>query len=427
MSQLAPAPAPAPAPILFSNATLIDGTSEQAREGYHLLVESGRIKEISDVPITVSSDTVRRYDLKGATLMPGLTDAHVHVKATMMNLARLTNIPSTYLFAGAGRIMEEMLMRGFTTVRDAAGADRGLADAVEHGLMTGPRLLVSGLALSQTGGHGDMRSLTEPSTVISCACLVQGAQIARIADGADECRRAARDELRKGAHQLKIMAGGGVASPTDPVQNTQYSEDEMRAIVEECEAWHTYAMAHAYTPHAISRAVNCGVRSIEHGNLVDDATAELMASKGVFHVPTGITYHALNKHGKELGMPDVSLAKLGEILDAGLQAIERTQRAGVKIAHGSDLLGEAHSYQADELLLKAEVLGNFGAIKSATLTNAELFNMSGEIGELTVGARADLLVVDGNPLKDLSVLLNQGAKMQVITVDGRVAKDELSH
>ena len=271
-----------PGTLLFSNATLIDATSEQAREGFHVLVEAGRIKEVSDKPISVSSDAVQRFDLGGKTLMPGLMDAHVHVKATDMNLGRLTNIPSTYVFAGAGRIMEEMLMRGFTTVRDAAGADRGLADAVAHGLMKGPRLLVSGLALSQTGGHGDFRAPTEPSTIISCACQIHGAQFARIADGADECRRAARDELRKGAHQLKIMAGGGVASPTDPIQNTQYSEAEMRAIVEECEASQTYAMAHAYTPHAITRAVNCGVRSIEHGNLVDEATAKLMAENDVY-------------------------------------------------------------------------------------------------------------------------------------------------
>ncbi|MGB7183169.1 MAG: amidohydrolase family protein [Burkholderiaceae bacterium] len=410
--------------LLFSNATLVDGTRDDAREGFHVLVENDRIKEISDKPITSAQANLRRFDLKGATLMPGLMDAHVHVKATDMNLGRLTNIPSTYLFAGSGRIMESMLMRGFTTVRDAAGADRGLANAVADGLMRGPRLFVSGLALSQTGGHGDFRSPTENSTVISCACQVNSAQFARIADGADECRRAARDELRKGAHQLKIMAGGGVASPTDPVQNTQYSEDEMRAIVEECAAWHTYAMAHAYTPHAITRAVNCGVRSIEHGNLVDEATARLMAEKSVFHVPTSITYVALHKHGKDFGVPDVSMQKLPEILDAGLRAIELTSKAGVKVASGSDLLGKTHEYQADELQLKAEVLGNFGAIKSATLTNAELFQQQGELGVLAVGAKADLLVVDGDPLKDISLLLNQGARMRVITLNGQVVKND---
>ena len=410
---------------LFSNATLFDATQEQLREGGHLLVGDDRIVEVSDAPIQSSLANLQRIDLRGATLMPGLIDAHVHVKATDLNLGLLTDVPHTYLFAGTARIMESMLMRGFTTVRDAAGADRGLADAVSDGLMVGPRMFVSGLALSQTGGHADFRSRTEHSTIITCACQCTTAQFGRIADGADECRRAARDELRKGAHQLKIMAGGGVASPSDPIQNTQYSADEMKAIVEECEACHTYAMAHAYTPHAITRAVNCGVRSIEHGNLVDDATAQLMAEKGVFHVPTGITYVALNKHGAEYGFPPASLAKLGEIVEAGQVAVERTHKAGVKIAHGSDLLGATHLYQTDELKLKAEVLGNFGALKSATLTNAELLQQEGELGVLAAGAKADLLVVNGDPLKDINVLLDQGAQIPMIMLDGAMVKNEL--
>jgi imidazolonepropionase-like amidohydrolase len=410
--------------ILFSNATLIDGTDTRAREGFHVLVEDDRIKEISDTPITTSQDDLQTFDLKGATLMPGLIDAHVHVKATGVDLGTLDQVPVTYLFAGAGQIMKAMLMRGFTTVRDAAGADRGMARAVEDGLIVGPRLFVSGLALSQTGGHADFRSTTQSSTIISCACSVNSAQFGRIADGIDECRRAARDELRKGADQLKLMAGGGVASPTDPVQNTQYSIGEMTAIVEESAAWHTYTMAHAYTPHAIQRAVSCGVRSIEHGNLLDEETAALMAEKGAFHVPTGITYRAMAKEGKNFGMPEVSQGKLGEVLDAGQRAVEYSRDAGVQIAHGSDLLGELHHYQSDELVIKAEVLGNHGAIKSATLTNATLLNRDGELGVLAVGAKADLLVVNGNPLDDIGVLLNQGKDIPVIALNGSLAKNE---
>ena len=340
--------------VLFRNAALLDGTNPDLRDGFDLLVEDDRIKEISDKPIKVPGDGIREIDLAGKTLMPGLIDAHVHVKATMLNLGRLREVPTSYLIASAAQIMKAMLMRGFTSVRDAAGADRGMADAVEHDLVVGPRLFASGLALSQTGGHCDFRYATEISTIITCACQVSAQPLGRIADGADECRRAARDELRKGAHQLKIMAGGGVASPTDPIQNTQYSIEEITAIVEECDAWHTYAMAHAYTPHAIQRVVNCGVRSIEHGNLVDEESAKLMAERGVFHVPTNITYRALNKHGKEFGFPDVSLQKLQEIVDAGLRAVEITRDAGVKVAHGSDLLGPCHMYQADELALKAK-------------------------------------------------------------------------
>ena len=277
--------------ILFQSATLVDGTVDEAREGFDVLVEADRIKEISDKPINPPSGA-QVIDLKGKSLLPGLIDAHVHVKATMLNLGRLNEVPVTYLIASAAQIMKAMLMRGFTSVRDAAGADRGMADAVDHNLIVGPRLFVSGLALSQTGGHCDFRSPTEISTIITCACQASAQQLGRIADGVDECRRAARDELRKGAHQLKIMAGGGVASPTDPIQNTQYSVEEVRAIVEECDAWHTYAMAHAYTPHAIKRVVECGVKCIEHGNLADEATAKLMAENDVFHVPTSITYMA---------------------------------------------------------------------------------------------------------------------------------------
>ena len=178
------------------------------------------------------------------------------MKATEVNVGKLSEYPITYLTAGAGKLMKEMLMRGFTTVRDTGGADRGLANAVEDGLLIGPRLFVSGLSLTQTGGHGDFRPLTVSAHPITCACQLSTQPLGRIADGVDECRRAARDELRKGAHQIKIMAGGGVASPTDPIQNTQYSVDEIRAICEEAEAWNTYVCAHAYIPKAIIRAIN---------------------------------------------------------------------------------------------------------------------------------------------------------------------------
>ena len=409
----------------FRNATLVDGTSTEAREGFDVLVENDRIVEVSSKPLSIKSD-VEEIDLKGGHLLPGLTDAHVHIKATSLNLALLNDVPVTYLIASAAQIMKAMLMRGFTTVRDAAGADRGMADAVEHGLFVGPRLLTSGLALTQTGGHADFRSPTEVATIITCACQCSGQQMGRVADGIDECRRAARDELRKGAHQLKIMAGGGVASPTDPIQNTQYSAGEMSAIVEEAEAFQTYAMAHAYTPHAITRAVNCGVRCIEHGNLIDEAAAKLMAEKNVYHVPTNITYFALNKHGKEFGFPDVSLQKLQEIVDAGLTAVEISSNAGIKIGHGSDLLGPCHKYQSNEFSLKAEVLGNHGAIKAATMTNAEIFRMDGEIGVIAEGAKADLIVVDGNPLDDIGVLENDGEHVELVMKDGTIFKNRLN-
>ncbi|MEO1142018.1 MAG: amidohydrolase family protein, partial [Pseudomonadota bacterium] len=271
---------------LFKNATLLCPREKEVRTICHLLVENGRIQEISDVPIALKADTFRTIDLNGKTLMPGLVDAHVHVKATDLDLSLLTVKPSSYVYAQTIKIMEGMLQRGFTTVRDAAGADRGLADAVEHGLIAGPRLRVCGLALSQTGGHSD----TRPVTIMSQASQVEEhnkiQHFGRIADGVDECRRAARDELRKGAHHVKIMAGGGVSSPSDPIENTQYSMEELTAICEEAKAWNTYAMAHTYTPAAISMAVRAGVRTVEHCNLIDAETAALVAEKGAYHVPT---------------------------------------------------------------------------------------------------------------------------------------------
>ena len=411
------------ASILFANAGVLDGQAAGRREDHHVLVEGDRIKEVSDRPIAVHAD--REIDLAGRTLMPGLIDAHVHVKATHLDVSALNDVPITYLTARAAELMKAMLMRGFTSVRDAGGADRGLADAVEDGLLAGPRLFVSGLALSQTGGHGDLRSRTTTSNVITCACQASTEQLGRIADGIDECRRAARDELRKGAHQIKIMAGGGVASPTDPIHNTQYSAGEIRAICEEAEACRTYVMAHAYVPKAIVRAVANGVRTIEHGNLLDAEAARVMAEHGAYLVPTSVTYRALHEHGRAFGFPEVSMRKLGDVLEVGLEAIEIARAAGVKIGHGSDLLGECQAYQSDELPIKADVLGNHEAIRQATEVNAEILNMAGELGVVRAGALADLVVVDGDPLADVGLLTGQGEHLPAIMKGGELFKDTL--
>ena len=404
------------ASFLFENAAILDGQSTELRSDHHVLVENNRIVEVSDKPI--KSETSHNIDVKGMTLMPGLIDAHVHVKATIVNVGRLSDIPVSYLTADAGKFMKQMLLRGFTTVRDAGGADRGLANAVTDGLLIGPRLFVSGLSLSQTGGHGDMRPVTSESHPITCACLASTQQLGRIADGVDECRRAARDELRKGAHQIKIMAGGGVASPNDPIQNTQYSIEEINAICEEAEAAQTYVMAHAYVPKAITRAIENGVRTIEHGNLLDEESARVMSKYDAFLVPTNVTYRALYKHGKSFGFPEVSIGKLKDVLDVGLNAIEVAKNNGVKIGHGSDLLGECQIYQSDELSIKAEVVGNYEAIRHATEVNAEILNMSDELGVIKENALADILIVDGNPSKDIGLLTNDAKFIPKIMKDG---------
>ena len=406
------------AAILFANGAVLDGTSGSRRENHHVLVEDDRIKEVSDRPIKCGA--AETIDLRGRTLMPGLIDAHVHAIAVDAALARLAEQPMTLVALQAGRVLRSMLMRGFTTVRDAGGADGGLAEAVAQGLVRGPRLFPSGQALSQTGGHGDLRPRTR--SVVSCACCEYGAGLARIADGVDECRRAARDELRKGATQIKIMASGGVASPYDPIWNLQYSDEEMRAIVEEARAWHTYVLAHAYTPEAIRRAIGNGVRSIEHANLIDAPTAALVAGADAFVVPTLVTYDALHRFGAELGLAEVSLAKLAGVREAGLRSLEILQQAGVKIGYGTDLLGPMHKHQAREFVIRAEAMAPWEVIRSATAVNAELLNRVGELGIVAPGACADLIVVDGDPLADIALLDGQGEHLSVIMKDGVLYK-----
>jgi len=408
------------AQLLIADAKLLDPRSGESRPGSFLLAEDDRIVEVSDREIRAPE--ARRVEARGRTLMPGLIDAHVHVMVTTMNLGALEARPLTLISQEARGVLEAMLLRGFTTVRDAAGADWGIAEACERGLIRGPRVFHSGMALSQTGGHGDFRSRTAE---IGCACQIHSQAIAHVADGVSAVRKAAREELRRGAKQVKIMASGGVASPTDPIWNVQYSREEMTAIVEEAAGWRTYAMAHAYTPEAIRRAVESGVRSIEHGNLIDAATAGLMAERDAFLVPTLVTYFAIDEMGRQLGFPAVSLRKVKDVLDAGLASLEVARAAGVKVGFGTDLLGETHDQQSRELRIRAEVLDPIDVIRSATVVNAELLNQVGQLGELVPGAFADLLLVDGDPTGDLSLLEGQGKSLSLIAKAGQVMKERL--
>jgi imidazolonepropionase-like amidohydrolase len=394
--------------ILLENCSLLDGASPEVQEGMHVLVEGERIREISDRPITAPD--AYAIDCQGKTLVPGLIDAHVHLIATSLNLSQLAFEPVSLTMARARHIAEAMLRRGFTTVRDAGGADWGLAAAVEYGLIDGPRVFYAGRALSQTGGHGDFRPRTWEAD--QCACCMAVAQFSTVADGVPEVQKAARQELRRGATQIKIMASGGVASPVDPVWNLQYSEEEIRAIVWEARSWRTYVMAHAYTPEAIARCVRLGVRSIEHGNLIDQETAELMARAGAFLVPTLVTFDALHREGKQWGLPQVSIDKIKDVRETGLQSLERARAAGVRMGFGTDLLGETHHYQSLEFSIRAQVLSPFEILQSATTTNAALLNRAGELGVLVPDALADMLVVDGNPLDDLTLLQDQGKHLK---------------
>jgi imidazolonepropionase-like amidohydrolase len=407
--------------LLFHDAALLDPAAGELRPGCDVLVDGERIAELSDRPI--ASAAAERIDLRGATLMPGLIDAHVHAAITTMDLAAMERKPVTLVAHEARRVLEGMLQRGFTTVRDAGGADWGLAQAVESGLVAGPRIFFSGRVLSQTGGHGDFRPRAEMANL--CACQVHSSSFAHVADGVDAVRKAAREELRRGAHQVKIMASGGVASPTDPIWNLQYSEGEMAAIVEEARGWRTYAMAHAYTPEAIVRAVRAGVRTIEHGNLIDAPSAALVKERGAYLVPTLVTYFMIQEFGRALRFPEASLRKVDDVLDAGLASLEIARRAGVPMGFGTDLLGETHEHQAREFGIRAKVLAPAEILRSATLVNAEILGRSGELGVIAPGALADLLVVDGNPLDDVAILEGQGEHLRAILKAGRFYKNQL--
>jgi len=406
---------------LFSGGRFLDPRRDELLEGVELLIDGGAVKEVSDRPI--KSSTAQRVDLGGRTLMPGLIDAHIHVVLTEVDLQRLSGVPLTLFAAKASASMHAMLMRGFTTLRDTGGADWGIKAAVEQGLFLGPRLFISGQPISQTGGHADFRLRTQ--TEIFCPCCSGLAWSSRIADGVPEMVKAVRDELRKGADQIKIMVSGGVASQADPLESLQFRMDEIEAAVEEAQRWGTYVCAHAYSAKAIERAVKGGVRTIEHGNLIDPPTAKLMAEKGAYIVPTLVTYDSLKRRGPEFGLSAYSLRKNDIVLEAGVRSLEICRTAGVKIGFGSDLLGQLQNDHCNEFLVRSKAMRPQEIIRSATLVNAEILRQEGRLGELVPGAHADLLVVDGDPYRDVSVFLPERDRIAAIMLAGRFVKNRL--
>ena len=410
--------------LVVRNAKLLDVQAAELRPGASLRIEADKIVEVAEDgrALTVDAD-VPILDAEGRTLMPGLIDAHVHPAITTLDLAAMVHRQASWMAIETKFILEGMLRRGFTTIRDAGGLDAGIAVATERGLIRGPRIFRSGRVLSQTGGHGDHEPVSAHPQL--CACSIRSSALSHIADGVDAVRRAAREELKGGAHQIKVMAGGGVATPSDPIDMVGYTQEEIRAAVEEAQARRTYAFAHAYIPESIARAVRAGVRSIEHGNLIDDAAARLMAEQGCYLVPTLVTYDQIAQFGKTHKFPEANLRKLEDVLHAGAGAIEKALRAGVKVGFGTDLLGETHSAQSKEFALRADVQSNADVLRSATIINAELLLHSDRLGVLRPGAFADFLLVNGDPLKDLGVLSGQGERLDVIVRGGVIFKNTL--
>jgi imidazolonepropionase-like amidohydrolase len=404
---------------VFTNAFLIDCTGADPVEGAAVVVEGEKIKDVlPNGKVGPLPGAVTTLDLQGATLMPGLTDAHVHICAVTENITdQHRYYPPSYIAARAMQRAEECLRQGFTTVRDAGGADYGFRMVLEEGHFPGPRLLVSGRYISQTGGHGDKRRRSEWSDPIDC-CV---GMIGFIADGPDEVRRAARENIRRDVNQIKIMASGGAMSPSDELDTTQYTVAEMRAAVEEAQAVGSYVLAHAYSDTAVRNAIAAGVRSIEHGNLIREPAAAAIKEADAFLVPTMVTYEAIYREGKKYGIGDHQVQKINLAREQSLQGLEYAYKAGCNIGSGSDLLGDMASQRTMEFELKAEVMKPMEVLLSATKVNAELFKMSDKIGSVTPGKYADLIVVAGDPLKNLRVFQKQD-NLRVIMKNGRFYK-----
>lgn len=392
--------------LIVINGLVFDGQSPDLADVSVRIVD-GRVVELGGAP---GADSLV-VDAGGSVVLPGLIDAHFHAYGNSLSMAETEGRPLSFTALKGAQRLGAALRRGFTTVRDVAGGDRGLGLAIEQGLLASPRYFYTGAALSQTGGHGDPRSAEQ----FGCAC---DGQTCEVLDGVDELRRAVRERLRTGAHAIKIMASGGVMSLTDPIRVPQYSAEEVAAVCEEAGRRGSYVAAHAYSPEAIRHAVGAGVRSVEHGNLLDEPTAAFLAEHEAFLVPTLATYAAMAEYGTRVGMAPVQLAKNAEVLDSGREAIALAAAAGVSVGFGTDLMGELESEQLSGLRLQVEASDMLATLRSATSVNAALLRLD-DLGRIGIGAVGDLLILGGNPFENPQVLWTQGPGRVVIQA-GRV-------
>jgi imidazolonepropionase-like amidohydrolase len=403
---------------IFQDGRIFDGNGEELIEGMSVVVEGNQIVDI--VRQTPDLRDAVRIDCRGKVVMPGMIDNHVHIYANSLASYVLPEPPMTYRAQYARNFLGHILSCGFTTVRDVGGGDHGMAMALRDGYLDGPRFFYGGLCLTQTGGHGDLRAPSQAADI--CACAAEQNFFAVHADGVDACIRAAREELRKGASHIKIMASGGVMSPNDPLDRSQYSDAEISAIVDECARRGSYVAAHCHPADAIRRCVALGVRSIEHGTLIDAETAAYVAAEGAYVVPTMAVLFALAEEGEGQGVPAAMMAKLEPVMGSALEGLSIMKRAGVKMGFGTDLLGEQHRRHSTEFSLRGRVLGAIDILRSATSINAEILQMDGRLGVIREGALADILVVDGNPLERIEVLADPGRSITHIMADGRIVK-----
>lgn len=425
-----PAPASARPPILFTNARVFDGRSDALRDGLRVLVEGDQIKAMArgDHP---APDGARVIDCGGRVLMPGLIDAHWHCLFAGLPLATAMTADAGYVFLAAAAEARRTLMRGFTTVRDLGGLAFPLQQAINQGLAAGPRIYPSGAMLTTTGGHGDMRPLSElPRSPGGPVSALERTGAAGIADSAAELQLRAREQLMQGASQIKVVGGGGVSSPRSPLDMTTFGLDDLRAAVQVAEDWNTYVAVHAYTPRTIQRAIAAGARCIEHAHLMDDTTAALMAEKS-----TWLSIQPFLGEDDSVPLNGPSRAKMLQVL-AGTDTAYRLAKAhGVRTAFGSDLLfsDTLTARQGTMLTHLTRWYGNAEILRMATGGNAELLALSGprnpypgKLGVIEEGALADLLLMDGNPVEDITLMADPGKSLLVIMKGGVLYKDVLN-
>ena len=406
---------------VFTGGRVLDPEQGVVVDGLQVLVTGDRIAAVGRA-LELPADVVT-IDVGGRTIMPGLIDCHVHVVAETLDLWGNMTAPASLAALRAARVMNEALMRGFTTLRDLGGADYGLVRAVNEGVIAGPRIVICGKGLTTTGGHADLRSRTDDRPGLFSDRL---GSMGLIVDGVDNVRAACRTMIKEGADFIKVMANGGVSSPNDPIHSIQYSRDEIAAMVEEAENAGLYVAAHVYTDKAIRRCVELGVHSLEHCNLIEPETARLAAEKGCIAVPTLVAYDALALEGEALGLGAAEFAKIEVVQSGGLRSLEVMRDAGLPMAFGSDLLGQLRKYHCMEFEILAKVLSPAEIIRSATTIGARLCRLEGQAGVIAAGAFADLLVVDGNPLEDVTVIQGDGARMDAIMTRGALAKNRLN-
>lgn len=415
--------------ILIQNVVIFDGKNPETITG-NIWIEDNVIRKVSAGPITVGED-VEVIDGHGKFLMPGLIDAHWHAYLAANTMVDLLTAHASYTQLRAGQEAGRTLLRGFTTIRDAGGPVFGLKRAIDEGLLLGPRIYPSGAIITETGGHGDFRMVYDIPQPFDCCGLTHTEKIgaAMVADGVDAVTVAARNNLRLGASQVKLMAGGGVSSLYDQLEDVQYFEDELHAAVMAANDAGTYVMVHVYVPEAIRRAIKAGVKSIEHGQLIDEPTMKLIAEKGVW-----LSMQPFIGEGNNHYSNPQQQAKHELVVQGTENAYKLAKKYGVKLAWGTDLLFNPANAKNQNLNIEKMTrwFSNYEILKMITHDNAELLSLSGRrnpypgtLGVIEEGALADLIIVDGNALQDIKVLTEPEKNMLLIMKNGKVYKNNL--